>query len=233
MEHGSVYGRLRAELVAQKFRPGEHLMIGQLADRYKVSPTPVREALSALWKEALVTFVPGKGCFCKLPDLRELTDLYNGFGIILGAAVEKGIDRVASGQVERTPDALSIKEDLSYSLGAEAANAKADLIEGALRVVVELAENQVLNGVAENFLARTHGVRLVDLEAPENFQLSLGATRRLLQAISAGNRRMARQIIDEETKRKTGALPVLVRETIARGYLAESRKLSSERGSEA
>jgi DNA-binding GntR family transcriptional regulator len=52
---------LRAALVAGEMRPGIVYSARALAERFGVSPTPVREAMLDLVKEGLVSVVPNKG----------------------------------------------------------------------------------------------------------------------------------------------------------------------------
>lgn len=56
-----VEDQLRRALLSGDLRPGERLLTAQLAERFQVSPTPLREALHRLSGEGLVEFVPQRG----------------------------------------------------------------------------------------------------------------------------------------------------------------------------
>ena len=49
-----VDARLRSDILSGALPPGERLVVADLADRYGVSPTPLREALRRLAAEGLV-----------------------------------------------------------------------------------------------------------------------------------------------------------------------------------
>jgi DNA-binding GntR family transcriptional regulator len=72
-----VYQRLRADLLACRVRPGTQLRLGALCRELGVSLSAVREALSRLTAEGLVTAEPQRG-FRAAPisaeDLRDLTE---------------------------------------------------------------------------------------------------------------------------------------------------------------
>src|SRR5207344_499138 len=51
---GVVYERLRSEIVRGELRPNERLIEAEIADRLKVSRTPVRESLQRLAADGLV-----------------------------------------------------------------------------------------------------------------------------------------------------------------------------------
>jgi DNA-binding GntR family transcriptional regulator len=70
------YETLRADVLACRLRPGERLIIATLSERLGVSAGAVREALSRLTSDGLVTVAPQRG-FTVAPispeDLRDLT----------------------------------------------------------------------------------------------------------------------------------------------------------------
>src|SRR5688572_27084415 len=58
---GSVYDRLKSDIVSWAFKPGQRLPEGSIVERFGVSRTPVREALLRLEQEGLVVYVPQHG----------------------------------------------------------------------------------------------------------------------------------------------------------------------------
>lgn len=68
--------RLRSDIAAGKFAPGERLTEGALADTYGTSRTPVREALRVLTQEMLLDHVPNWGHRVSRLRLSDLDDLY-------------------------------------------------------------------------------------------------------------------------------------------------------------
>lgn len=72
----SVYQALKEKIMDQVFEPGARLTIEALAAELKVSPTPVREALTRLAAERLVEFISFKGYTVReLLNPHELADL--------------------------------------------------------------------------------------------------------------------------------------------------------------
>jgi DNA-binding GntR family transcriptional regulator len=70
----SVYGSLRTLIMTGDLPPGSRLTENVLADRLKVSRTPLREALNRLERDGLVTNQPRRGYFVTLFDLKTLED---------------------------------------------------------------------------------------------------------------------------------------------------------------
>ena len=73
----SVYSRLRQLILDLELEPGERLVSGEIAERFGVSATPVREAIRLLEKERLVKVVSRKGAIIQpLLSAKEVKDLY-------------------------------------------------------------------------------------------------------------------------------------------------------------
>jgi DNA-binding GntR family transcriptional regulator len=73
-----VYELLKHEILRVERRPGDLLAEAELAARYKVSKTPVREALRLLARDGWVIVLPRKGYLIRpvrLEDVREIFEI--------------------------------------------------------------------------------------------------------------------------------------------------------------
>lgn len=57
----SVYELIREDIISGRLNPNERLKVAELADRYKTSTNPVREALQQLRGEGFVVMEPNRG----------------------------------------------------------------------------------------------------------------------------------------------------------------------------
>jgi DNA-binding GntR family transcriptional regulator len=73
---GLVAERLRAQIVAGELPAGTKLRQVEIARRFDVSTTPVREALAALQREGLVRLHPQRGAVVFLPSVQDLREHY-------------------------------------------------------------------------------------------------------------------------------------------------------------
>jgi DNA-binding GntR family transcriptional regulator len=117
-----VFESLRFDLLESKIQPGERLKLVELADRFGISQTVVREALTRLAEQGLVVANPKKG-FMVMPlsidDLLDLTSVRLRLEpMTLRDSIEHGDLAWESGVVaahhalERTP---AISEDPQYA----------------------------------------------------------------------------------------------------------------------
>lgn len=86
-----VYARLRSDLLAGRFRPGDRLRISELCNAMGVSLGAVREALSRLTAEGLAVLEPQRGFSVAPISQRELMDLTQVRADIEGQCLRRAI----------------------------------------------------------------------------------------------------------------------------------------------
>ena len=84
--------RLRAEIVSGDLEPGARLRQVELATRFGVSTTPVREALALLQQEGLVRLHPQRGAVVFLPTPADLREHYAIRGALEALAAERAAE---------------------------------------------------------------------------------------------------------------------------------------------
>jgi DNA-binding GntR family transcriptional regulator len=70
-----VVKRIREGILHEIFKPGDHLVRVDLADKIEVSRSPVRELFLALGKEGTAIMSPYKGAILKPLSAREVKDI--------------------------------------------------------------------------------------------------------------------------------------------------------------
>jgi DNA-binding GntR family transcriptional regulator len=104
-----VLARLRQELANGDIHPGQQLRQVEIAERYGVSPTPVREALRLLEADGAIRYSPHRGATVTELAPQELSDLY-----LTRSAVEALLARLAAERA--TPEDMAsirrLHEDL-------------------------------------------------------------------------------------------------------------------------
>ncbi|MPZ60993.1 MAG: FCD domain-containing protein [Propionibacteriales bacterium] len=90
-----VIERLRQEIIQGIIRPGELLRQADLARRYGVSPTPVREALRLLEAEGTISYVPHRGASVTELNPNHVKDLYQLRAAVEGLATRLAVERMS------------------------------------------------------------------------------------------------------------------------------------------
>jgi DNA-binding GntR family transcriptional regulator len=86
------YKALRQAILAGKIPPGQKLVVRVLAENLGLSPTPVKEALSALEREGLVVAVPHRGYFVLEPGLADVREIYSLREVLEGLAARLAVE---------------------------------------------------------------------------------------------------------------------------------------------
>ena len=94
-----VYRALKRDLITGVFQPGEALTEKVLAERYKGSRTPVREAAVKLQHEHLLRIVPNRGYFVTHITLQQLNQIYEFRAAVECAAVELAARKILNDEL--------------------------------------------------------------------------------------------------------------------------------------
>ena len=113
-----VYEQVRDDIVSLVIPPGTHLREAELAERFAVSKTPVRDALSRLAQDGLVDLITYRGALVTKYSNSDLMDIYDLRGLIQGSCARDA--------------ALNISADDLAMLGAVIRESRRALEEGEL-----------------------------------------------------------------------------------------------------
>lgn len=108
-----VAARVREEILTGRARPGEHLPLERLAQRWDVSVTPVREALLALRGVGLVDLEPRRGFTVAELTRQDFTDVYLMLAGVAGELAARAARRMtaqALAELDEAQDALERAE---------------------------------------------------------------------------------------------------------------------------
>ena len=95
-----IYQSLKDDIIWLRLKPGEMLTEQYLADIYKTSKTPVREALMRLSSENFITVLPHKGYMVTNIPYDDLRDLFHCRVIIECASIEHAAQFAAEEQLK-------------------------------------------------------------------------------------------------------------------------------------
>jgi len=197
---GMALARLREDVRDGRIRPGDPLVTTELAASLRISPTPVREALSRLTGEGLLEDRRGRGVYALRYGPAEIEDLTRLHGAFVDLALRLGGDRRgrlsadvtgASPPVE-APQALRSRTERFWAGVVNSADSSA--LEGAHRrlkdqlAVVRLIEAYVIEDVtaeldALHLLARAPASRPLQRAALEYHRRRQSASREIAAAL--------------------------------------------------
>ncbi|GAB4393127.1 MAG: GntR family transcriptional regulator [Kiloniellaceae bacterium] len=133
---------LEAEIVRGDLLPGQRLDELAISKRFKVSRTPVREALRALAASGLVAHEPRIGAIVARPTVGEIVELFELVGELEAVAARLACERMTEVSRARISQTYEACRDAALSGDANEYLAKNDEFHKAIQ---ESAENNALS----------------------------------------------------------------------------------------
>lgn len=201
----SVYTALRRALVEGQFDSGEPLTEQELSRRFKVSRTPIREALAKLERDHLVRVVPKKGAFVRTVSHDDIRELYQ-----IREAMEALTVRLAAPRIDR--EALAGFEARFRELERRATPPRYTEIrplgEEFHGFLVKQAGNAKLAALVDHIRGELRSVWTMSILAPRRVQGLVREHLALIGALERGDVRRAERLMTAHVRR--------VRDTIFR-----------------
>ena len=94
-----VYERMRGEILSCALRPGTQLQEKELAEKYGVSKSPVRDALLRLQEQHLIEVLPRKGYRVTPISMAEIGEMYEMRSILECSCVRRLIDHASDAEI--------------------------------------------------------------------------------------------------------------------------------------
>ena len=102
----AVTDEIREDIVSLRLKPGTVIRDNELAERYGVSSSPIREALAQMSAERLVEILPNKTKFVTPIDRKTVSDFLEVHQILVKAGFALGASRATAEQLEVMERAL-------------------------------------------------------------------------------------------------------------------------------
>jgi len=112
----SAYEAIRRKIVTGVLTPSSKLVVAALANGLNLSATPVNEALAALERERLVTYVPHRGYFVSSLTAEDVEEVYSVREVFELLAVRLAAQKADRSTVERL-GAILRESERSIRLG--------------------------------------------------------------------------------------------------------------------
>jgi DNA-binding GntR family transcriptional regulator len=139
-----VFRSLRQALRTGLYRPGDRLREQEVAERLKVSRTPVREALGRLAMQGLVETAGGRGMIVRSLSTAEVLELYAMRELLEGAAA-----RLAAQHASRPEFDAFTELEAEFEQAADEAAEMARLNLMLHEAITRAARNRYLDGALQ------------------------------------------------------------------------------------
>ena len=179
---------IEEEVATGRLRPGTHLDEAELAARFKVSRTPIREALSLLAGEGLIEIRPRRGAVVAEASPQRLVEMFEVMGELEGMCARLAARRITNtelaslaAQHERCRAAAAERDTDAYFYANEAFHL----------AIYAASHNQFLFEQAQVLQRKLRPYRRLQLRVRNRLQLSLAEHQGIVDAIRDGHAELA------------------------------------------
>ncbi|OPL08333.1 MAG: hypothetical protein AVO33_11410 [delta proteobacterium ML8_F1] len=196
--HREIFEVLKERIVSLVYEPGEPLNEKELALEFKVSRTPVREALLRLSQMGLVEMRPRVGTFVTLIDLRQVIQAYEVKTNLEALAAQLASHRATQAQIEALFDIIErfdtydLVRDYSACISEDQEFHRIVRSAAGNPLLIEMLEE--LNVKTARFLQSIHYVI-------DDYQWFRDSLYSMAVAIREGDESKARQTTEEHTRK--------------------------------
>ena len=199
---------LEQRIINREFIPGSRLVEEELVNVFKVSRSPVREALRLVANDGLVTIESRRGARVSQMNPTDLREVYECRLVLEGLATERAAERCDD------DDKVTLRHKLN---SLEAAHTDAE--PGAFFEANVVLTNAIHEAAKSITLVRLIGTiakqgfryrYLAYQEAPELMQRSIDSNREIVDAICLQRAKLARTLMEELLLQSWGRISTIL-----------------------
>jgi len=191
------YVRLRQEILTCILPPGQVVSERELARRYEMSKTPIREALVQLYHEGLVRRLPGRGYLVTPITVKDVRDLFDLRLVLEVAVAERAAQRLTPVQIAVLGEMANVSyclDDFESHISFLEANRKFHL------TLAEAADNRRLLDVLQGLMVEMDRLFHLGLRLRDSAGEMVEEHREVVAALEVGDiERLKNSIVRQVT----------------------------------
>lgn len=177
--HEEVTNRLRDMIVQGLLAPGERIQEMALAQQFKVSRTPIRDALKVLTAEGLVQLLPLRGAEVRQFSAKDARDMLEVIALLEEYAGLKAC-QASDARIEAV---LALHEDMLKLYASRDRRAYFERNQQIHQALIALADNDSLSLTHDMLSKRMRSLRYSGNSSPENWAAALQDHEEMARAL--------------------------------------------------
>ena len=186
------YEALKQDILTCALPPGAQIFEGELAARYGMSKTPVREALNLLGQEGVVQVLPRRGYLVAPITLRDVQEVFQLRLLLEAAAAELAAEHITEEQLRRLKALVAVR----YTYRDRASYARFLRANREFHVAVaEASGNRRLAAFVSKLLEDMERILHLGLDLRDGADEMAAEHAELVDALLRGDAALARQVV--------------------------------------
>ena len=170
---------IREAIISGSLKAGCKVSEPELAERFGISRTPIREAFRQLESEGYLTVIPRRGAVVSEFNLKEVEDFYAIKSILEGYAARRACERLTDKELDRLE---SINTRLSELADNNDGKGFFKLHDEFHAIFINASDNEKLKEMIYSLIIRFQRLRHMSLSVPGRMKISVREHERILEA---------------------------------------------------
>ncbi len=185
---------IRDAILKGTLKAGERVSEPDLAERYGISRTPIREAFRQLESEGYLTVVPRKGAVVTALSERDVAEFYEIKSMLEGYAAQLAADKLT----ERELDRLTTINNRLASLAAEGDVKTFFRVHNEFHeLFIRASGNIKLLEFIQQMLKKFNRLRIASLSLPGRMEISVQEHEKIIEAFRARDGALANNLVQK------------------------------------
>lgn len=201
--HDQVADRLRALIQSGEMKPKQRLNESELAERFGISRTPLREAIKILATEGLLDLLPNRGARVASFSEDEIDEM-----LVVIAALEATAGDLACREIEPAElDRIeALHADMTRAYGDRDVPRYFELNRLIHEAVMQASRNGTLQGIYANLSSRIQRARFAAHKTPEQWAETMVDHERMVELLRRRDGEALSRLLREHVLSKKAAI---------------------------
>jgi DNA-binding GntR family transcriptional regulator len=188
----SILETIRDAIISGSLKPGEKVAEPELAERFGISRTPIREAFRQLESEGYLTVVPRKGAVVVTFSQRDVEEFYAIKSILEGYAAREACEKLTAREIDKLQ---SINDKLRVLADEGDVRHFFKVHDNFHELFVRAADNDKLTEMILNLVGRFQRLRIASLSLPGRMEFSVQEHQKIIDAFRNGDAGLAENLV--------------------------------------
>lgn len=188
---------IRDAIMSGSLRPGEKVAEPELAERFGISRTPIREAFRQLESEGYLTVIPRKGAVVTAFSPRDVEEFYAIKSILEGYAARKACDNLTAKELDKLTainnKLRQLADDGDIKHFFKVHNDFHDLF-------IKSANNEKLCEMINNLLKKFQRLRIASLSKQGRMHVSVEEHDKIIDAFRKKDAALAEKLVQKNAE---------------------------------
>lgn len=183
---------IRDAIMSGALKPGEKVAEPELAERFGISRTPIREAFRQLESEGYLTVIPRKGAEVASFSQRDIEEFYAIKSILEGYAARRACENLTERELEK----LGAINDKLRQMADEGDVKHFFKVHNDFHdLFIRAANNDKLHEMIDNLVNKFQRLRIASLSLPGRMLISVEEHDKIIEAFRKRNADLAERLV--------------------------------------